>query len=196
MVASVAVTQGCSWFKGSRELEVELESTGQMSDLSLLADPGADRLRAQILNGLTKITGPSEVVPDLAERYESGLNFRKFTFRLRSGVRFHNDQAVTSLDVRYTFMNLMRADLVSDQGSTFRRLVETIEVPDERTVVFTCREPSPDFPRLVGAVGIIPEGTARTLRANPIGTGPYRFLHYVDERRIRLRRNDGYFALE
>lgn len=193
----VAVVQGCGGLSsGSRELEVDLEARGPSSGPSFLTDPEADRRRALIFNGLTRFSGTSGVVPDLAETVAVELNFRKFTFRLRSGIRFHNDQVLTSLDVRYTFMTMMRPDLVSDRGEMFRRLVESIDVPDERTVVFNCREPSPDFTRLVGLVGIIPEGTAGGQQANPIGTGPYRFVRYEGERRLRLRRNDDYFALE
>ena len=195
-VIVVAPQVGCGWWRASDELEIQTEKGQEVQDLRFGDDPGAERLRSLVFNGLTRQDEHLATVPDLATNFEADPGFRKFTFRLRSGVRFHNDRVLSSLDVRYTFVTMMSEDSRPGRGGLFRRLIESIVVPDARTVVFNIREPFPDFARAVSGVGIIAEDTAREQRTNPIGTGPYRFVGYDGRQTLRLRRNNDYFGAQ
>ena len=50
-------------------------------------------------NSLTEMDAKGEVVPDLAESFEPGDDAKKWVFKLRKGVTFHNGKTVTADDV-------------------------------------------------------------------------------------------------
>src|SRR5215469_919996 len=76
----------------------------------------------------------------LAESWSASKDGLIYEFVLRDGVRFHNDEAVTATDVKFSFERYRGASqkLIKEQ-------VETIEAPDVRHIRFTLKQPWPDF---------------------------------------------------
>ncbi len=113
-------------------------------------------------------------------------------FQLRRGVRFHNGDPFSSADVKYSIERTYDPAAKALVASTFTT-VERIETPNPYLVRFHMRAPDPLLParlaflggqilsrRYVESVG--PDG----VEAQPVGTGPVRFVERVTGDRLVL----------
>ncbi len=102
---------------------------------------------------------------------------------------------LTARDVKYTFESLLNGSLVSPKSSTFQ-LIQSIETPDEHTIVFRLKEPFAGFLWNLtnGGIGIVPYGSGKDFQRNPVGSGPYRFVSYSHEEELLLEANLDYFG--
>jgi peptide/nickel transport system substrate-binding protein len=155
----------------------------------------------QIFNGLVGLDQMLAPVPELAERWTIEDQGRVYRFDLRAGVRWHDGVPFTSADVKFTFENAL-LKYHSRTRAALQDLVERIDAPDDRTVVFRLRRPySPLLQRLdVVEASIIPKHAyagqdllAGDATRRPIGTGPFRFVSYAPGDRVVLERNRTYF---
>ncbi len=80
----------------------------------------------------------AEYVGVLAESWE--FQGRKWLFRLRKNVRFHDGSPFTSKDVLFSFDRMVK-DRKSLQASNFNE-VTSIEAPDDYTVTITTKQPN------------------------------------------------------
>ncbi len=156
-------------------------------------DAVSARLHQIIFDTLVNKNERLDIVPDLAAEFTVSPDARLFTFRLRPDVRFHDGRPLTAGDVKYTFETLCAPDFNSPKKGDFA-LVERIETPDERTVIFRCRAPNLPMLGSLVAVGILPQGTTPEEAAQkPVGTGPFRVLSYRENNDIVLGANAAYF---
>ncbi|MBP6822079.1 MAG: ABC transporter substrate-binding protein [Acidobacteria bacterium] len=177
-----------------------LEKRVSTFDPRVSSDSADERMRQLIFNGLTRKNEKFDPVPDLAESFESSPDFKTFTFRLRQGIKFHNDQKLSALDVKYTFDTMLAAGFTSAKKVEFTREVEpgkpllaAIEVVDPQTVVFRCNDACPGLANMIVPVGIIPEGTTDQQAKKPIGTGPFKFENFTEDQEVVLGSNAQYF---
>src|SRR3979409_2231325 len=82
------------------------------------------------------------VQPDLAESMPTvSSDGKTVTVKIRSGVKFHNGDALTSADVNDTFARLLAPPTAAVPRSVFGD-VDTITAPDATTVVFNLKSPN------------------------------------------------------
>src|ERR687894_1800540 len=140
----------------------------------------------------------SSPVPGLADSWETSDDGLTWTFHLNEEARWHDGEDVTSEDVAYTFNRILE----EEQGLyiDYVRQIESIETPDEHTVVFKTREPSVQM--LSMAVYIlpkhiwedVPEGETKSFENEPaIGTGPFQAVEWKEGQFARLEANPDYF---
>lgn len=152
---------------------------------------------AQIHNALYEMDHNYELVPVLAESYEASEDGLTYTFKLRSDVTFHNGDTFTSEDVKYTYEWIMDEANASTRIANFG-LVESVEAPDETTVVVTLTEPDVTFMVNVAQTYIYPsayhaEVGEEEYGANPVGTGPFKLVEWNAQQRTLLERFDDHF---
>ena len=132
----------------------------------------------------------------LAESWEFPDN-TTIIFSLRDGVTYHNGESFSSEDVR---LNLER--VTSHPASTPKanfEVVHTVETPDATTATYLLSEPSAAVMHLLGdrAGAMIHVPTADELGdeygLNPVGTGPYSFVEWVDQSHVLGKRNPNHW---
>ena len=143
-----------------------------------------------VFEGLCLYDENGEIIPGLAERWDISEDGLTYTFHLRQGVTFHNGDAFDSADVLYSYNNFAGLD-GNEAVSSDYEIVESVEAPDEYTFVVHLTEPSASF-LSVNIDSILPEGYDDQA-ANPVGTGPFKFVEYTPSQRIVLEKNDDYY---
>ncbi|MEO6726618.1 MAG: ABC transporter substrate-binding protein [Blastocatellia bacterium] len=165
-------------------------------DPRMSSDSADERMRQLLFNGLTRKNETFDPVPDLAERFEASPDYKLFTFHLRPNIKFHNNQKLSALDVKYTFDTMMAQGFPSAKKVELSRELASVEVSkdDPLTVIFQCKNPCPGLPNMIVPVGIIPEGTSDQQAKKPVGTGPFKFDSFTEDQEVVLASYPDYFA--
>lgn len=174
----------------------------------------------QIYNRLVEAkpdgNGGVEIVPSLAESWEISEDGRVYTFHLREGVKFHNDEEFKADDVLFTIDKMMNPEEATINSWIFEPIegaqerldgqsdqVSGVKVLDDYTVEITLKEKyAPFLAKLTDApasifnrkaveegkdkFGFEPEYT--------VGTGYLKFQDWKQDQEINLVRNDDHFG--
>ncbi|MCC6443515.1 MAG: ABC transporter substrate-binding protein [Armatimonadetes bacterium] len=168
-----------------------------------------------LYNGLVDYDDGTEIVPDIAEKWEVGPDGKSYRFTLKKGVKFLNGREVTAEDVRYTFERVLDPKTMSPGSRYYQCLegaedfvkgkaahVSGIEVEGPYQLTFKLKAPVPYFLNLLAMnFGfVVPkEEVARygkNFGRHPHGTGPFKLEEWVPGQRIVLARNPAYFRPE
>ena len=122
------------------------------------------------------------MTPSLAESWTVSADQRVYEFKLREGLKFHNGDAFTAEDVKFSFQRTKGTKILKEK-------VREITVVDPVRVRFQLHEPFPDFMAFygtltTGAGWIVPKKYIERVgdegfKKQPIGLGPYRFVSHT-----------------
>jgi peptide/nickel transport system substrate-binding protein len=145
----------------------------------------------------------AEYEPRVAESLEPNEDFTDWTLTLRDGVTFADGTELTTEIVKFS----IERHTAEDSRSTYRGLLtdnlESIEIVDERTMVFHLGERWGGFPSLLGAPpgmpvnpAVLEEGGAEALESPPenAGVGPFTVSRYAPGEEIVMTRRDDYWG--
>jgi len=151
--------------------------------------------------------GTTELVPDLAEKYEIADDGLTYIFTLRDGLKFHNGRAVTSADVKYSLERMINPATQSPGAGYFSGIagfaefqagsakeVTGIETPDDKTVVIKLTAPNAAFLHIM-AINfgfVVPKEEVEKYGADfghhPVGTGAFKFVEWNLGQNLTLER--------
>lgn len=170
-------------------------------------------VQAMVAEGLL-VPGPDmEYVPVLAKEVptvENGLielhddGTMDITYNLQEGVTWHDGEPLTSADVVATWEALANPDWQAESKDGVDD-IDSIDTPDDLTVVCHYNRQTPDFAQTLFTFGIMPKHMIDGVDMNdanngynssPVGTGPYKFVEWVHGDHITLERNDDYWGEE
>ncbi|QRM54296.1 ABC transporter substrate-binding protein [Sinorhizobium sp. BG8] len=166
--------------------------------------------------------GSTEIEPGLAESWTVSEDGTVYTFKLRSGVKFHTTEFFTPTrdlnadDVIFSFERQYKADNAWNKyvagasweyfaGMGFPELIKSIEKVDDLTVKFTLNRPEApfmadlamDFASVLSkeyADKLAADGKMELMNQQPLGTGPYAFVAYQTDAAIRYKANPEYWG--
>jgi peptide/nickel transport system substrate-binding protein len=142
------------------------------------------------------------IKPDLASEWSWNEDGTALTFKLRSGVKWHDGKPFTAADVKCTYdllqENSSEKFRINPRRSSFKNL-DSVTTSGDDQVTFHLKRPQPAFMMLLanGFAPIYPCHVAPAqMRQHPIGTGPFRFIEFKPNERIRVERNPDYWKPE
>jgi peptide/nickel transport system substrate-binding protein len=147
-----------------------------------------------IFSKLIDIDADGNFVADLATAWTQN-DETTWTFTLRDGVTFHNGEAFTSADVKYSFDRILDPATASAYAGLYSQ-IDSINTPDQLTAVFHLKSPFGPFLTNMATNGQIVNRTAIETgdpARDPVGTGPFRFVEWVQGDHITVTRNDDYY---
>lgn len=157
-------------------------------DPRFATDAASSRIDRLIYQRLVDFDGHFRVVPSLATWRE--ISPRHYRFHLKSGrQRFHNGMPLTAGDVKATFESVLDPGNASPLRASLAH-VTRIQTPDADTVDFYIDAPDPLFPGKLD-IGILPADLihrGHPFNRRPVGSGPFAFVAWPSEDRLRLRR--------
>ncbi len=151
-----------------------------------------------IFDGLTAHNGDNEVVPGLAKRWEFDSETNTYTFELEEDVRWHDGEAFTAQDVKFTIEAIMDPENDSENAPNYED-VEEITVMDTHTIAFRLAAANVAFLDYM-TMPILPEHllSGQNMQESdffrhPVGTGPYQMESWDMGQAITLVKNENYF---
>jgi peptide/nickel transport system substrate-binding protein len=135
-----------------------------------------------------------EIIPQLAESYAFSDENKVLTFKLRSGVKFHDGSVMSAQDVKYSLdraktESLNKSELVD---------VKSVEVVDPLTVKLTLAKASPVILTSLASPflgSVMPKDLHITQGGDvkkPICTGPFEYVDWKPDSYLTLKKFAGY----
>ncbi len=161
-------------------------------------DPGSWLLFNNVFQSLLSFPkGGTEPEPDAARECSfTDTRTQVYTCTLKDGLKFSNGDALTSEDVKFSFDRMLKIDDAAGPAIMFPML-DKVETPDAKTVVFRLKVPDATFPSKIasGAGSIVDheEYEADSLREDgaAVGSGPYKLDSFDDDEAV-FSVNDNY----
>jgi peptide/nickel transport system substrate-binding protein len=163
-------------------------------------DTAALTASSALFDTLTTLDANGKPQPELALSWESSADFKTWTFKLRPGVKFHDGTPFNAEAFKANF------DRQKDPANKCRCAfyisnVNSVEAPNELTLVYNLKDPSVNFPSLVSyasQTNAIHSPTAWKTKGeeynrNPVGTGPYILKSWTAGDRMILEKNPDYW---
>jgi len=161
---------------------------------------GANALRVptfkNVQETVVELNEDGTITPYLAESWEVSADGLVYTFKIRSGVKFHDGSDLDSADVLYSL--LKNAKSPNSKLSAAHLNVASVVAPDASTIVITLKQVSVTFLKELGlsAGYVVPENFLEENDPNStmIGTGPYVFGEYLPDTSLTMTRFEDYWG--
>lgn len=147
---------------------------------------------------LTEFDKDLNVVPGLAESWETGKDGKELTLKLRQGVTFADGSAFDSEDVKASLDKIMDEKTAAVARASLSS-VKSVKAPDKNTVVLELSGPDAALPANLATVNMAmlsSDDTEEKLTTTPNGTGPFTLGKRVPSQSLTLTRNDKYWGAE
>ena len=169
-------------------------------------DPPGLTILGNVYQTLVRASGETSatVVPDLATSWKASADGKTWTFRLRTGVRFHDGSVVDARAVQFTFNRLLK---INQGGVSDFVPIQKVDAPSATTVVFHLKASFPSFltsltslwgPGIVSPKTVLQHSVKNDLGQkwlydHDAGSGPWTIARWAHGQQIVLAPFPGYY---
>jgi peptide/nickel transport system substrate-binding protein len=194
MIPSPAASQSAK-----RELVVAQGGDVAQFDPHMSTSSNDIRISFNLFDNLTSRRPDSKLAPGLATEWKL-QGQTTWVFKLRSGVKWHNGDAFSAADAKFSIERTYDPNAKMRVNTVFTT-VDRIEAPDPTTLIVHTKKPDPLLPARLGFYGgqIVPKKYLDavgpdTFNQKPVGTGPVRFVSWTKDDRVVLDANPDYWG--
>ncbi len=163
----------------------------------------------QLFNGLVQMDERMQIIPCIASSWTISEDGTVYTFKLRDDVFFHphlefgekQTRTVKAEDFVYSF-NRLKDPKIASPGGWVLDTVEEYKAINSNTFQIKLKYPFPAFLGLLTMkyLSVVPKEIVKfygtNFRANPIGTGPFKFKRWWEKNKLVFRKYKNYFEVD
>ncbi|WP_289140097.1 ABC transporter substrate-binding protein [uncultured Brevibacillus sp.] len=137
--------------------------------------------------------------PYLAESYTLSEDKRKWTFKIRKGITFHDGSPVTAKSFKETFDRIINPDTGVGAAGVLMDGLKGAEALDDETLILSFDEPTAPGFTYLSAPGIVQPLSIKAIEKagdqygrQPVGVGPWKFAEWKTGESMKFVRNDAF----
>jgi peptide/nickel transport system substrate-binding protein len=154
----------------------------------------------QLFDGLVERGTDLRLRPGLATGWSTRDDGLTWVFKLRRGVTFHDGEPFNADAVKFTFDRLLGPEGAKGPQQGNYKSIDHVQVVDPYTVTMVMKVKDPVLITKLAGYGamIVPpkylrEHGSAYFGANPVGTGPFKFVEYRKDDHLTLAANRAYW---
>ncbi len=199
----------CASKSTGNEFVYRVSSSPVTLDPALSVDASSNAIISELYDGLVEINPKDgKIVPCIAESWKVSKDGMTWIFKIKNGIKFHNNKTVNAYDVKYSLERILKPstrcprtwvlepikgakEFMAGESNT----VAGINIIDSLTVKISLKEPfAPFISHLAMTIASIVPNGSNDLRNKPCGTGPFELERYVRDVEIVLSSFDKYYG--
>jgi glutathione transport system substrate-binding protein len=182
----------------AKDVVFAVASTFTTTDPYDANDTLSQAMAKSFYEGLYGFDKDMKMIPVLAESYEVTKDGLTYTVKLRKGVKFHDGTDFNAAAVKANFDRVTNPDNKLKRYGLYSNIAKT-EVVDDYTAKITLKTAFSAFLNNLAhpsGVMISPAAMAKygkDISANPVGTGPFKFVEWQRTDYLKVAKFDGYW---
>lgn len=138
-----------------------------------------------------------EFKPYLAESWEVSEDGKTWTFKIRTGVKFHDGTDMTAKSIAETYQRALDPATAAKVAGSNLSEVESVEAPDDTTLVLHLKQPFAPLLQFLSDPGWLQPLSMQAIAQagdkygrQPVGVGPWKFEKWENGQSISFTRNE------
>ena len=192
IIAGAVLMGGSSTHRADDELVVAAYSHGGEPEAGFDPILGWNYYAEPLIQStLLKMTRGMDYENDLAKSWKANDDYTEYTVKLRDDVKFTDNTTLDAEDVAFTYNEAKASGASLDLSS-----MNNATVVDKNTVKFELNKSDSTFVDKLAYIGIVPSDSYNneTYGANPVGSGPYKFVQWDKGQQVILEKNPDYYG--
>jgi peptide/nickel transport system substrate-binding protein len=179
----------------AQQITIALGSEPTTLDPQLREDGGERAVNDNIYETLMARDPAGNLVPGLAAGTPRLKDPQTWEVKLRPGIKFHNGEPLNAEAVVFSIKRIIDPKFNSEQISFFETIQDARKV-DDLTLQIMTKGPDPILLSRLYWMKIVPPGHSQDAKfaEQPVGTGPYQFVHWNRGQDIVLTVNNDYWG--
>lgn len=181
---------------------IDMNSEVTNFDPAYLAGVTTSRVACLMMDHLCYMDLDGNIIPRLAESWEANEDATEWTFHLRKDVKWHDGTPFVAADVKYNIDRIIDPEVAALRAGDLA-CVDSVEAPDDYTVVFKLNTPVAAFitkcllvnPTLLAQPKALQE-YGESYSDHVVGTGPYKLVEWIPGEKVRLEANPDFYLGE